>query len=60
MKLLIQLFAVLILLTAVLAAGFHPDFGVLWSNPLALIGMGLIGLGLIRNAQTVAAARCQA
>ncbi|MEM9913908.1 MAG: hypothetical protein AAF911_02990 [Planctomycetota bacterium] len=55
MKFMIQLFATLVLLTATLAGAFHPDFGVLWHNPLALFGMGLIGLGLIRNVQTAAA-----
>lgn len=39
------------LLVAILAAAFHPAFGVLWNNPMALLGVGLIGLGLVRNAQ---------
>ncbi len=51
MKSSIQLFAITILLVFILAAAFHPDFGVLWTNPFALLGMGLIGLGLVRNAQ---------
>ncbi|MEO0513721.1 MAG: hypothetical protein AAF086_00315 [Planctomycetota bacterium] len=56
MKSTIQLAAVATLLVAVLAAAFHPDFGVLWTNPLALLGTGLIGLGLVRNAQQSLAA----
>lgn len=51
MKSIIQLAAITTLLVAMLAAAFHPDFGVLWTNPLALLGMGLIGVGLVRNAQ---------
>lgn len=60
MKFMIQLTAVTTLLIATLAAAFHPDFGVLWSNPLALVGMGLIGLGLVRNAQQAVSACCRA
>lgn len=60
MKLMVQFAAVTLLLTAVLAAAFHPAFGVLWSNPLALVGMGLIGVGLVRNAQEAAVARRRA
>ncbi|MEM1109423.1 MAG: hypothetical protein AAGH99_12125 [Planctomycetota bacterium] len=57
MKWFIQLFAATLLLTALLAGGFHPDFGAMWHNPMALLGMALIGFGLLRNAQQAACNR---
>lgn len=49
MKFAIQLLSVTAALAAALTLALHPAFGVLPSNPLAVVGVGLIGFGLIRR-----------
>ncbi|MFP4224707.1 MAG: hypothetical protein ACLFVN_11635 [Phycisphaeraceae bacterium] len=34
-----------------LSAAIHPSFGVLYDNPMACLGVGLIGLGLMMSAR---------
>ena len=55
MKFAAQLFAATAALAVVVTAAIHPEMGVLPSNPLAALGLFLIGLGLMRNAQQSAA-----
>jgi len=60
MKCMIRFATATLLLFAILAASLHPNFEVLRNNPWAILGMGLIGLGLMRNAQQAIAARNRA
>jgi len=57
MKFTAQLAAAAALLAFVIAAALHPQHGPLPGNPLAVLGVGLIGLGLIRSAQQAIADR---
>lgn len=51
MKFFVQLSLMTALLMLILIAMLHPDLGVMLQNPLATLGVLLIGAGLIRNAQ---------
>ncbi|MEM7626935.1 MAG: hypothetical protein AAF333_15175 [Planctomycetota bacterium] len=51
MKFLIQLFATAAALAVLIALMLAPATPVLPSNPLSILGVALIGLGLIRHVQ---------
>ncbi|MEM9882786.1 MAG: hypothetical protein AAF800_07705 [Planctomycetota bacterium] len=50
MKFLLPLTVAAAVLLAIVYAAAHPGHGVLPQSPLASLGLGLIGLGLVRHA----------
>ena len=51
MKLVLQLAVAAAALVAVLWAVLHPSLGVVTERPLAIAGLLLVGIGMIRHAQ---------
>lgn len=55
MKAMLTMTAWAFVLLVILFAAINPASGALYDNPLACLGVGLIGLGLMRQARQRAA-----